>query len=450
MKTKTQSSKILGALCFATLSVACGADGSLDAGASAGAGDQGAAPNTQSAAESPTVLTHKAEEVRSLASARGISLAEADERLGWQDRAPQLFAEAEQQLDADFGGTWIDVGDHDRLKVGVTSTGQAAGRSLGKLGTILQTASRLNLDNVVDVVEVERSWRELNQNAESIGSRFQKLGAVGFSVGVATDKNAVRISVPGDRILTAEEHSLIQSLEAEFGDGVITDIASASPSTQACVYPFCDAPLRGGVKLLNPVEGENFSSVCTGAFIAQSRVDEKLYQFTAGHCAVAQSDTWHTRLSNNTTKTIGSVHNHIYGEEGDMAIIRITDVDGWDPQPWVQVTDSDDTVENDEYTISSEASSSIGTRVCITGGNYGATDCGEVTELNVTVTYTDGTTLKKMGKANYCAIGGDSGGPVYASHKAFGIHSGGSSAGCTSFYQGIKSAEDKMNVDVIH
>jgi hypothetical protein len=51
-------------------------------------------------------------------------------------------------------------------------------------------------------------------------------------------------------------------------------------------------------------------------------------------------------------------------------------------------------------------------------------------------------------KINYCSMGGDSGGPVYASNTAYGIHQGGASL-CGSVYQGIVAAQNGMNVDVI-
>lgn len=48
---------------------------------------------------------------------------------------------------------------------------------------------------------------------------------------------------------------------------------------------------------------------------------------------------------------------------------------------------------------------------------------------------------------NYAQAGGDSGAPVFANGTAYGIHSGFS--GSYAMYQGIRGAENALNVDVI-
>jgi hypothetical protein len=68
--------------------------------------------------------------------------------------------------------------------------------------------------------------------------------------------------------------------------------------------------------------------------------------------------------------------------------------------------------------------------------------------LDVTVTYTDGSTVRHLGQTNMCSLEGSSGGPYYKSNLAYGIHSGGS--GCTTFYQSALRAEAAMNVDIVH
>jgi hypothetical protein len=113
------------------------------------------------------------------------------------------------------------------------------------------------------------------------------------------------------------------------------------------------------------------------------------------------------------------------------------------------VSDGPDSAENEDYTINSEGSSSIGMRICISGATSDTTDCGEVTQLGVTYTNTEGVTVTNSGRANYCSMSGDSGAPLYASHVSYGIHNA-SAPGCDTFYTGIKGAENLMNVDVLH
>jgi hypothetical protein len=57
-----------------------------------------------------------------------------------------------------------------------------------------------------------------------------------------------------------------------------------------------------------------------------------------------------------------------------------------------------------------------------------------------------------MGELEACdAKSGDSGGPLYKNKKAYGIHSstGGSIFDCDEFYQGIRTAQNSMKVDLI-
>ncbi|WP_407662228.1 trypsin-like serine protease [Nakamurella lactea] len=52
-----------------------------------------------------------------------------------------------------------------------------------------------------------------------------------------------------------------------------------------------------------------------------------------------------------------------------------------------------------------------------------------------------------LSEAAYCRRGGDSGGPVFASHRAYGTHSGGSAV-CDALFYPILYAEADLNVTV--
>jgi hypothetical protein len=79
----------------------------------------------------------------------------------------------------------------------------------------------------------------------------------------------------------------------------------------------------------------------------------------------------------------------------------------------------------------------------------GGTSCGRVFATDVTVTYRDGPTVRHLANALYCTSRGDSGGPIFAGNTAYGIVSGMSlDSPCTSYYQGIRGAENLMNVNV--
>jgi hypothetical protein len=306
------------------------------------------------------------------------------------------------------------------------------------------------LTEAADIVQVDYSLDELEAVNAWMSAKLVELGRDNTLIaGLRTDLNAVRVSTNAGLPATAREASVLAEAFASFGDRVVLDTHEAAPGPQAgCAdlpnYGWvCDPSLRGGIRIRS-------SGGCTGAFIARSRVDDKLYQFTAGHCVDTDSGTWSTRFTNNSTHNVGAPHNFHYGASGDMAIIRVNNVAGWDlPNNWVHVTDGADTSQNEEYTINSEGSSTIGMRICITGATSNASDCGDVTDLNVTYTNTEGVTVTNSGRANYCSLSGDSGAPLYASHVSYGIHNA-AIGSCDTFYTGIKGAENLMNVDVLH
>ena len=61
----------------------------------------------------------KENEAEYMATERGISVEQADKRLGWQERAPRLAEVADAELGEAFGGVWIAAGEGDRAKLAV-------------------------------------------------------------------------------------------------------------------------------------------------------------------------------------------------------------------------------------------------------------------------------------------------------------------------------------------
>jgi hypothetical protein len=377
---------------------------------------------------------------------RGITPTEAAERLRWQVAVPDFAERVRGELGSTFGGFWIAVADRDRIKVGVTPAAAPTA-----LAAVARAADEMGLAGAVDVVRVGYAESALKAANAWLAQRFEDLARRGSGgslvTGLRPDLNAVLLETPADGATTPEERALVAEARARFGDLLRLGAYQGRPRARACnAEPFCDPPLRGGIEIHNPVPGATV--ICTGGFIARSKVDSRLYQFTAGHCADAASDTWSTEYTNGTTHAIGGVHNWQYPGSGDMAIVRINDVDDWDPAAWVLVTDGPDTTYDATYHISSDNLSSVGMRICTTGAVYEESSCGTVTELDVTVNYGDGS-LHNLGRATFCGTGGDSGSPMFSYHVAYGLQSGGFSE-CDSLYQGIRDAELQMNVNVRH
>jgi hypothetical protein len=165
------------------------------------------------------------------------------------------------------------------------------------------------------------------------------------------------------------------------------------------------------------------------------------------------TDEWSADFANGQRHVIGKVHNFRFDASGDMAILRIHNPTGWNPQPWVYVTASPETTADPDYLIINDGMSAtlLNQRVCKTGA-FGGTSCGKVKELGKAITY-GGVTVKGLARASYCRTGGDSGGPVFVGHVVYGIHVAGNLApdgGCMSYYQGLHGIEKAMNVNVLH
>ena len=393
--------------------------------------------------------------VASLAAERGLSVPEATVRIGWQHRAPALADAARARLGAKgFGGTWI--GDDDRVKVGVA--GPAASTAPADVDRL---AAANGLAGAVDVVPVRRGLQELESVQQQLVALFRQdnlTSAWPLLVAVAESDNVVELRLPPAKAgLSSRQQAVLAAARARFGPVLREVRYPAAPTVTACGLVFCDPPLRGGVRIDAPTGGS-----CTGGFLARSRSDQALYLVTAGHCGyVAPSGNWTQKFPDGSVHVIGAMHNWVFGTRGDAAITRVNNPAGWSARAWVYVGPSAanggvaGTAVDPEYRIAADGSGlRAGTRICKTGATAG-TQCGKVVDTGVTVYYKDplGSTrifeVGGLGEASFTVQLGDSGGPVFANHTAYGVVSGTGGTG-VSFYQGIQGAENLMGVNLSH
>jgi streptogrisin D len=100
--------------------------------------------------------------------------------------------------------------------------------------------------------------------------------------------------------------------------------------------------------------------------------------------------------------------------------------------------------------ITGAADPAVGQRVFRSGSTSGLAD-GEVTALNATVNYPEGTVTGLI-ETNVCAEPGDSGGPMFSEGVALGVTSGGSGdcrSGGTTFFQPVTKALTDLDVQLI-
>lgn len=380
------------------------------------------------------------EEAPAFARERGITLAEAEQRLGWQSVAPDLAEQLDPALGQRFGGVWIDVRDGDRVKIGVVG-----GPDTGTLAVIRRTAAALGLSEGYEAVAVARPSSVLSADLDRVSAELDRVNAgaeVGLGVGLRTDLNALALDVPATG-LTDAQRALVSTLAKQLGPELVVTDTRGGYSPFACVYPYCDPPLRGGIRIDYP------TTWCSAAFTAKSKVDSREYLITAGHCAYQHYDNWSTNFTNGVSHVVGPVWHWEWNSGGDAAILSINNVPGWTPQGRVQVTAGPQTTANDSYNIADTKWSVVGQRICTTGAATGSSRCGEVTELDFTADY-GGVTVHHLGRSSICAHPGDSGAPTYAKHHAYGIVVAGATNGdCDTLYQGIRGAEAMLNVTIL-
>ena len=100
--------------------------------------------------------------------------------------------------------------------------------------------------------------------------------------------------------------------------------------------------------------------------------------------------------------------------------------------------------------ITGVADPAVGQRVFRSGSTSGLHD-GQVTALNATVNYPEGTVTGLI-QTTVCAEPGDSGGPLFSDGIALGVTSGGSgdcTAGGTTFFQPVTQALSALNVKLL-
>jgi streptogrisin D len=100
--------------------------------------------------------------------------------------------------------------------------------------------------------------------------------------------------------------------------------------------------------------------------------------------------------------------------------------------------------------ITGLADPAVGERVFRSGSTSGLHD-GQVTALNATVNYPEGT-VTGLVQTTVCAEPGDSGGPLFSNGVALGVTSGGSGdckAGGTTFFQPITKALTALDVKLL-
>ena len=416
--------------------------------AAAGAPQAGAAdpPPYLADASDPAVTT--------LAGDLGISIREAQRRIGWQEPAVELAGELERALGDRYGDLWFDPADGGRIKVGIAGGANALAARL-----IARLIARRKLTAVTDLVAVRHGYTELKQAAAWLTAETARAnprahnGLVkGLAVWRLPDKNAVELDLPRGQRLTTTQQATVAAARRRLGGKLTLGTWAGQTRDLACAFLAgefdCDPPLRGGVMMYLRNASGGYDFQCTVGFNAKSTVDAKWYVMTAGHCGGPGQTFYVYQPRDAHFHVLGHIHNRVRAGDDDFGIITIDNVPGWNPQPWVYVHPSADTTSNPSYNITGSAGSAQGLRVCVSGAISGS-DCGNVETLG-------GGGLARV---DLCAKPGDSGAPIFSGGKARGLLVGaeGTDPGqpptppCQDrLYQGITEASQQLHVSVVH
>lgn len=383
------------------------------------------------------------------------------EAVAWMDiqnRADGLDETLNAEMPAgSYGGMWFD-NTARRVKVALTDDDYEsdAEEILGRRG--------LDLDTEFEIVPA--SLGALSASQGSLETALADLIDDGLvSISTSAPDNRVEIVVG-----TSATSGQVAGITGEAAKAAVdTKILTATTGTVtaqplSCEFPSCDPPLRGGVFIQSTNKDEDDDiAACTAGFIARSKADSKPYLMTAGHCFDNFEDdesAWEALIPGLVDgERIGPNHNpYKFGDDGDVGLISMEAGSFWRTpsvggkiKPLIYVRDSGtgSTPQAPSYYIRRVGTSVEGRILCATGASEGSS-CGEVTALDTSIKIGGifGTGVPHLGKMRNCDPGpGDSGGPVFKRHVAYGVLV--ARRDCDVYFQSARRAENALNVKIV-
>jgi hypothetical protein len=353
-----------------------------------------------------------------------------------------------------FAGIWYDNDDGGKLKVGVTE------RARGREQDIRHLLDARGLAADTDLVPVRYTEAALQEKVRAVHRQIADMVENGRALTSYNTKINSVVLTTHVKLPAAEEERVKRLSLLE---GVTVRRVSARSLLSklvSCNVTYCNPPLRGG----REVDATNL--ICTAAFMVRDNSNPShLLAMTAGHCNFFGLNPWTANDESNVPHTVGNGNRWYFaGDTGrDAGLININSPGYWSSPypPAAEVVvkpssnDAATTTYDPTYTIKATGWSSIGQVLCRTGRTTG-TECGVVDDLGAedTATGPDGIdyTTTNMGHIDVCgAQPGDSGGPLYKQHIAYGILSSvlDSWYDCHEAYQGVRGAEAALNVQLL-
>ncbi|WP_369275250.1 S1 family peptidase [Streptomyces sp. R11] len=315
------------------------------------------------------------------------------------------------------------------------SAGDTGSELVSRLGTSRTAGSWIGADGkpVVAVTdegaaaEVRKAGAEakmVDHSMDEMKSATSALRSAPRVAGTAwvMDYRSNEVVVRGDSTVSAADWSRMTELAADMGGFVRMERTEGTFTTR----------LNGALPLLSTV------GRCSAGFnVTDGRRD---FILTAGHCG-PNGSVWFA--DNRGRQQIGQTVQQSF-PGGDFSLVQYANGDAGAGADVVSIG------EGKGVRITGAADAAVGQKVFRSGSTSGLRD-GEVTALNATVNYPEGTVTGLI-ETNVCAEPGDSGGPMFSEGVALGVTSGGSgdcNAGGTTFFQPVTKALAALDMKLI-
>ncbi|MFE5890899.1 S1 family peptidase [Streptomyces sp. NPDC056462] len=315
------------------------------------------------------------------------------------------------------------------------SAGDSGSELVARLGTSRTAGSWIGADGkaVVAVTdesaaaEVRKAGAEakmVDHSMDEMKSATSTLRSAPRVAGTAwvMDYRSNEVVVRGDSTVSAADWSRMTDLAADVGGFVRMERTEGTFTTR----------LNGALPLLST------AGRCSAGFnVTDGRRD---FILTAGHCG-PNGSVWFS--DNRGRQQIGQTVQQSF-PGGDFSLVQYANGDAGAGADVVSIG------KGQGVRITGAADPAVGQKVFRSGSTSGLRD-GEVTSLNATVNYPEGTVTGLI-ETNVCAEPGDSGGPMFSEGVALGVTSGGSgdcNAGGTTFFQPVTKALAALDMKLI-
>ncbi|MEU2060440.1 S1 family peptidase [Streptomyces sp. NPDC013455] len=296
-------------------------------------------------------------------------------------------------------GSWIGADG----KPVVAVTDEAAARAVRRTGATAKV--------------VRHSMDELRSATATLGSAPRVPGTAW-----AVDYRTNRVVVRADRTVSSGDWSRLTGVAARIGGFVHMERTKGAFTTR----------LNGALPMLST------GGRCSAGFnVTDGRSD---FILTAGHCGPAGS-VWFSDTRGD--RQLGSTVNSAF-PGSDFSLVQYAGGKAGAGADVVAVGGGKG------VRITGAADPAVGQRVFRSGSTSGLRD-GQVTALNATVNYPEGT-VTGLVETTVCAEPGDSGGPLFSEGVALGVTSGGNgdcTTGGTTFFQPVTKALSTLGVRLI-